>query len=101
MHFYCICCHTRGYPKPRIPETRPKSTGAGAEMYPQVCLQAGFFSNPRVCLRRVFAKPAPASAGAIPSVTFPTAMRQPSLEFKHGPYLAQHFGLLVDRELGW
>ena len=64
MHFCCICCHTRGYPKPRIPETRPKSTGAGAEMYPQVCLQAGFTQPRGFAYRQVFAKPAPASAGA-------------------------------------
>ena len=60
MHFYYICCHTRGHPK-------PTGSGAGAKMHLWVCLRAGF-SQPRgFASGRVFVKPAPASAGAIPT----------------------------------
>ena len=53
---------------PRAPETRPKSAGAGAgaEMHPRVCSRAGFFQSRGFACGRVFAKPAPAPAGAIP-----------------------------------
>ena len=52
---------------PRAPETRPKSAGAGAKMHPRVCSRAGFFQSRGFACGRVFAKPAPAPAGAIPS----------------------------------
>ena len=54
---------------PRAPETLPKSAGAGAgaEMHPRVCSRAGFFQSRGFACGRVFAKPAPTPAGAIPS----------------------------------
>ena len=60
MHFYCICCHTRGHPK-------PAGAGAGAEMHPRVYSQVSFFQSRGFACGRIFAKPAPAPAGAIPS----------------------------------
>ena len=55
---------------PQAPETRPKSAGAGAEMHPRVCSRAGFFQSRGFDCGRVFAKPAPAPAGAIPNCNF-------------------------------
>ena len=54
---------------PRAPETRTKPAGAdtGAEMHPRVRLRAGFSQPCGFACGRVFAKPAPASAGAIPT----------------------------------
>ena len=54
---------------PRAPETRPKpaGAGAGAKMHPRVYLRAGFFQPRGFAYGRVFIKPAPASAGAIPT----------------------------------
>ena len=64
MHFYYICCHTRGHPK-------PAGAGAGVEMHPRVYLRAGFFQPRGFAYGRVFIKPAPTSAGAIPSCNAP------------------------------
>ena len=52
----------------RASETRPKpaGAGAGAEMHPRVYLRAGFFQPHGFAYERVFIKPAPTSAGAIP-----------------------------------
>ena len=52
---------------PWAPETRPKPAGAGAEMHPRVYLRAGFFQPRGFVYGRVFAKPTPTPAGAIPS----------------------------------
>ena len=54
---------------PRAPETRPKPASAdvGAEMHPWVYLWVGFFQPRGFARGRVFTKPAPASAGAIPN----------------------------------
>jgi len=59
VHFYYIFCHTRGHPK-------PAGAGAGAEMHPRVYLRAGFFQPRGFVYERVFIKPAPTSAGALP-----------------------------------
>ena len=56
---------------PRAPETRLKSVGAGAEMHPRVYLRASLFQLRGFTHGRVFIKPAPASAGAIPSFDGP------------------------------
>ena len=60
MYFYYICCHTHGRPK-------PAGADVGAEMHPRVYLWVGFFQPRGFAHGRVFTKPAPASAGDIPS----------------------------------
>ena len=63
LYFYYSCYQTRGHPKPA---RNPAGAGAGAEMHPRVYLRAG---SPQPCgfaCGRIFAKPTPASAGAIP-----------------------------------
>ena len=59
---------TRGHPKPA---RNPAGAGAGTKMHPRVYLRAGFPQPRGFACGRVFAKSAPASAGAIPNPTIP------------------------------
>lgn len=76
--FYYSCCQIRGYPKPA---RNPTGAGAGVEMNPRVCLRTGFAQPRGFAYGRVFAKPAPASAGAIPT--------SPAPEEEHGKFLSK------------